>query len=108
VLQKSQKGDPIAVLKKQLEEKERALQEEQQLAVTANNRAKDLRNELNAERSKMASVEKHFQVRQRLYSMALPAQYYILVFFYQQLVGCLGDRSSRLFGWLEGEWSKII
>ena len=34
---------------------------EQQLAMSSNNRVKELRNELTAERTKLASVEKHFQ-----------------------------------------------
>ncbi|KAL8611113.1 hypothetical protein ACOMHN_064403 [Nucella lapillus] len=57
---KSQKGDPMALMKKQLEEKERALQEEQQLAMSSNNRVKELRNELTAERTKVTTLEKHF------------------------------------------------
>ncbi|BFZ11705.1 hypothetical protein BsWGS_14747 [Bradybaena similaris] len=55
---KSQKGDPVAALKKQLEEKERALQEEQAITAAANTRAKDLRNELATEKTKYVNIEK--------------------------------------------------
>ncbi|XP_076464624.1 uncharacterized protein LOC143296517 isoform X3 [Babylonia areolata] len=58
---KSQKGDPMALMKRQLEEKERALQEEQQLAMASNNRVKELRNEVTAERTKLSALEKHYQ-----------------------------------------------
>ncbi|CAG5127379.1 unnamed protein product, partial [Candidula unifasciata] len=55
---KSQKGDPVATLKKQLEEKEKALQEEQAITVAANTRAKELRNELLVEKNKYVAIEK--------------------------------------------------
>ncbi|XP_063047660.1 ribosome-binding protein 1a [Engraulis encrasicolus] len=51
------KGDPVAVLKKQLEEKERQLATEQQDAAAAKNRVRDLTKEMSAEKSKVASVE---------------------------------------------------
>ncbi|KAK7103678.1 hypothetical protein V1264_018535 [Littorina saxatilis] len=70
---KSQKGDPIALMKKQLEEKERALQEEQQLAMSANNRVKELRNELTVERTKLASIEKHYQEKLAVQSADMEA-----------------------------------
>lgn len=55
---KSQKGDPVAALKKQLEEKEKALQEEQAITVAANTRAKELRNELLVEKNNHVALEK--------------------------------------------------
>ncbi|XP_045069303.1 ribosome-binding protein 1 isoform X2 [Coregonus clupeaformis] len=53
----SQKGDPIAALKKQLEEKEKQLSTEQEDATAAKNRLRELTKELSAEKSKMATVE---------------------------------------------------
>ncbi|KAK7490206.1 hypothetical protein BaRGS_00018551 [Batillaria attramentaria] len=70
---KSQKGDPMSLMKKQLEEKERALQEEQQLAMSANNRVKELRNELTVERTKLVTMEKHFQEKLALQAADLEA-----------------------------------
>ncbi|XP_064602923.1 ribosome-binding protein 1-like isoform X6 [Liolophura sinensis] len=55
---KSQKGDPVALLKKQLEEKERALQEEQQLAMAANNKLKEVKQEIAQEKARYSSLEK--------------------------------------------------
>lgn len=53
----SPKGDPLAALKKQLEEKEKLLSAEQENAVAAKMRIRELTKELNTEKSKMASVE---------------------------------------------------
>nr|KAG5702133.1 hypothetical protein BaRGS_010399 [Batillaria attramentaria] len=72
-MEKSQKGDPMSLMKKQLEEKERALQEEQQLAMSANNRVKELRNELTVERTKLVTMEKHFQEKLALQAADLEA-----------------------------------
>ncbi|GFR68475.1 ribosome-binding protein 1 [Elysia marginata] len=58
---KSQKGDPISTLKKQLEEKEKLLQEERNNSVGLMSRAKEMKNELTAEKSKTMSIEKRFQ-----------------------------------------------
>ncbi|XP_019908433.2 ribosome-binding protein 1b isoform X2 [Esox lucius] len=53
----SQKGDPMAALRKQLEAKEKQLSTEQEGAIAAKNRLRELSKELNTEKSKMASVE---------------------------------------------------
>ncbi|XP_035634703.1 ribosome-binding protein 1b isoform X2 [Oncorhynchus keta] len=53
----SQKGDPTAALKKQLEEKEKQLSTEQEGVSAAKNRLRELTKELSAEKSKMAKVE---------------------------------------------------
>ncbi|XP_061766533.1 ribosome-binding protein 1a isoform X2 [Nerophis ophidion] len=53
----TQKGDPVAMLKKQLEEKEKQLAAEQEDSSAAKNRVRDLTKELSAEKSKVASVE---------------------------------------------------
>ncbi|XP_054655295.1 ribosome-binding protein 1a isoform X1 [Dunckerocampus dactyliophorus] len=53
----TQKGDPVAMLKKQLEEKEKQLTAEQEDSSAAKNRVRDLTKELSAEKSKVASVE---------------------------------------------------
>ncbi|XP_029632401.1 ribosome-binding protein 1b isoform X1 [Salmo trutta] len=53
----SQKGDPTAALKKQLEEKEKQLSTEQEGVTAAKNRLKELTKELSAEKSKTAKVE---------------------------------------------------
>ncbi|KAM6922385.1 ribosome-binding protein 1a isoform 2-T2 [Lycodopsis pacificus] len=53
----SQKGDPVAMLKKQLEEKEKQLMAEQEDASAAKNRLRELTKDLSAEKSKVASVE---------------------------------------------------
>ncbi|KAK5853814.1 hypothetical protein PBY51_014938 [Eleginops maclovinus] len=53
----SQKGDPVAMLKKQLEEKEKQLAAEQEDASAAKNRLRELAKDLSAEKSKVASVE---------------------------------------------------
>ncbi|XP_045082443.1 ribosome-binding protein 1-like isoform X2 [Coregonus clupeaformis] len=53
----SQKGDPMAALKKQLEEKEKQLSTEQEDATAAKNRLRELTKELSTEKSKMATVE---------------------------------------------------
>ncbi|KAK9541743.1 hypothetical protein VZT92_001764 [Zoarces viviparus] len=53
----SQKGDPVAMLKKQLEEKEKQLMAEQEDASVAKNRMRELTKDLSAEKSKVASVE---------------------------------------------------
>ncbi|XP_074487317.1 ribosome-binding protein 1b isoform X2 [Sebastes fasciatus] len=52
-----QKGDPLSVLKKQLEEKEKLLTTEQEGAATAKSRLRDLSKELGAEKSKVASLD---------------------------------------------------
>ncbi|XP_068424036.1 ribosome-binding protein 1a isoform X2 [Clinocottus analis] len=53
----TQKGDPVAMLKKQLEEKEKQLAAEQEEASAAKNRLRELTKDLSAEKSKVASVE---------------------------------------------------
>ncbi|XP_074662499.1 uncharacterized protein LOC141915024 isoform X10 [Tubulanus polymorphus] len=58
---KSQKTDPVYILKKQLEDKEKSLQEEQQLAMSANSRIKELRQELSQEKSRYSQIEKSSQ-----------------------------------------------
>ncbi|XP_066510469.1 ribosome-binding protein 1b isoform X2 [Hoplias malabaricus] len=53
----SQKGDPLAALKKQLEEKEKLLSAEQENATAAKTRLRELTKELTTEKSKLVSVE---------------------------------------------------
>ncbi|XP_072533516.1 ribosome-binding protein 1a isoform X2 [Salminus brasiliensis] len=53
----TQKGDPVQVLKKQLEEKERQMATAQEDASSAKNRLRELSKELSAEKSKVALVE---------------------------------------------------
>ncbi|XP_035377005.1 ribosome-binding protein 1b isoform X3 [Electrophorus electricus] len=53
----SQKGDPLAALKKQLEEKGKLLSAEQENAAAAKTRLRELTKELSGEKSKTASVE---------------------------------------------------
>ncbi|KFZ68722.1 Ribosome-binding protein 1, partial [Podiceps cristatus] len=53
----TQKGDPVAVLKRQLEEKEKQLTTEQEDAAAARNKLRELSKELVAERAKAAAVE---------------------------------------------------
>ncbi|NWR75804.1 RRBP1 protein, partial [Centropus unirufus] len=53
----TQKGDPVAVLKRQLEEKEKQLATEQEDVAAARNKLRELSKELAAERAKAASVE---------------------------------------------------
>ncbi|NXO50651.1 RRBP1 protein, partial [Aramus guarauna] len=53
----TQKGDPVAVLKRQLEEKEKQLATEQEDAAAAKNKLRELSKELAAERAKAAAVE---------------------------------------------------
>ncbi|KAL3872863.1 hypothetical protein ACJMK2_036049 [Sinanodonta woodiana] len=58
---KSQKGDPVALLRKQLEEKERALQEEQQLAMSASTKLKEVQKDLAQEKSRFTGIEKGYK-----------------------------------------------
>ncbi|XP_074753555.1 ribosome-binding protein 1 isoform X1 [Athene noctua] len=53
----TQKGDPVAVLKRQLEEKEKQLTAEQEDVTAAKNKLRELSKELAAERAKAAAVE---------------------------------------------------
>ncbi|XP_073700014.1 ribosome-binding protein 1-like isoform X1 [Garra rufa] len=53
----SQKGDPLAALKKQLEEKEKQLTAEQGNVAAAKTRVKELTKELSSAKNKMTSVE---------------------------------------------------
>uniref|UniRef100_A0A3Q0RDF9 Ribosome binding protein 1a n=1 Tax=Amphilophus citrinellus TaxID=61819 RepID=A0A3Q0RDF9_AMPCI len=53
----TQKGDPVAMLKKQLEEREKQLATEQEDASAVKNRLRELTKELSAEKAKVASVE---------------------------------------------------
>ncbi|XP_020842102.1 ribosome-binding protein 1 [Phascolarctos cinereus] len=53
----TQKGDPVAILKRQLEEKEKLLATEQQDAAAAKNRLRELNKELASEKSKAAAGE---------------------------------------------------
>ncbi|XP_010178102.1 PREDICTED: ribosome-binding protein 1 isoform X2 [Mesitornis unicolor] len=53
----TQKGDPVAVLKRQLEEKEKQLTAEQEDAAAAKNKLRELSKELAAERAKVVAVE---------------------------------------------------
>ncbi|KAJ3610334.1 hypothetical protein NHX12_022426 [Muraenolepis orangiensis] len=53
----SQKGDPVAMLKKQLDEKEKQLAAEHEDAVAAKNRLREMAKDLLTEKSKVASVE---------------------------------------------------
>ncbi|XP_048125425.1 ribosome-binding protein 1a isoform X3 [Alosa alosa] len=53
----TQKGDPVAVLKKQLEEREKQLTAEQQDATAAKNRLREMTKELSTEKSKVAQTE---------------------------------------------------
>ncbi|XP_010113646.1 PREDICTED: ribosome-binding protein 1 [Chlamydotis macqueenii] len=53
----TQKGDPVAVLKRQLEEKEKQLAAEQEDVAAARNKLRELSKELAAERAKAAAVE---------------------------------------------------
>ncbi|XP_010003292.1 PREDICTED: ribosome-binding protein 1 [Chaetura pelagica] len=53
----TQKGDPVAVLKRQLEEKEKQLAAEQEDVAAARNKLRELSKELAAERAKAAATE---------------------------------------------------
>ncbi|XP_064020702.1 ribosome-binding protein 1 isoform X1 [Pogoniulus pusillus] len=53
----TQKGDPVAVLKRQLEEREKQLTAEQEDTAAARNKLRELSKELAAERAKAVSVE---------------------------------------------------
>uniref|UniRef100_A0A8C0IIX7 Ribosome binding protein 1 n=1 Tax=Bubo bubo TaxID=30461 RepID=A0A8C0IIX7_BUBBB len=53
----TQKGDPVAVLKRQLEEKEKQLAAEQEDVAAAKNKLRELSKELAAERAKAVAVE---------------------------------------------------
>ncbi|XP_041745356.2 ribosome-binding protein 1 isoform X5 [Coregonus clupeaformis] len=53
----TQKGDPVAVMKKQLEENQKQLATQQEDATAAKNRLRELTKELSSEKSKVASVE---------------------------------------------------
>uniref|UniRef100_A0A3B4BBI0 Ribosome receptor lysine/proline rich domain-containing protein n=1 Tax=Periophthalmus magnuspinnatus TaxID=409849 RepID=A0A3B4BBI0_9GOBI len=53
----TQKGDPVAMLKKQLEEREKQLATEQEDSSAAKNRLRELTKELSSEKSKVAAVE---------------------------------------------------
>ncbi|XP_051549654.1 ribosome-binding protein 1b isoform X2 [Myxocyprinus asiaticus] len=53
----SQKGDPLAALKKQLEDKEKQLTAEQENIAAAKTRIRELTKELSSAKSKMTSVE---------------------------------------------------
>ncbi|XP_074944689.1 ribosome-binding protein 1 isoform X2 [Phalacrocorax aristotelis] len=53
----TQKGDPVAVLKRQLEEKEKQLAAEQEDAAAARNKLRELSKELAAERAKAVAME---------------------------------------------------
>uniref|UniRef100_A0A668SC54 Ribosome receptor lysine/proline rich domain-containing protein n=1 Tax=Oreochromis aureus TaxID=47969 RepID=A0A668SC54_OREAU len=53
----TQKGDPVAMLKKQLDEREKQLVAEQEDASAVKNRLRELTKELSAEKAKVASVE---------------------------------------------------
>ncbi|NXK93829.1 RRBP1 protein, partial [Formicarius rufipectus] len=53
----TQKGDPVAVLKRQLEEKEKQLSAEQEDAAAAKNKLRELSKDMAAERAKVAAVE---------------------------------------------------
>uniref|UniRef100_A0A8C5X3K0 Ribosome binding protein 1 n=1 Tax=Malurus cyaneus samueli TaxID=2593467 RepID=A0A8C5X3K0_9PASS len=53
----TQKGDPVAVLKRQLEDKEKQLSAEQEDAAAAKNKLRELSKELAAERTKAVAVE---------------------------------------------------
>ncbi|NXK12849.1 RRBP1 protein, partial [Herpetotheres cachinnans] len=53
----TQKGDPVAVLKRQLEEKEKQLATEQEDAAAARNKLRELSKELVAERARAAAME---------------------------------------------------
>ncbi|MBN3309176.1 RRBP1 protein, partial [Amia calva] len=57
VCEATQKGDPVAALKRQLEDKEKQLSAEQEDAAAAKNRLRELTKELNSEKSKVVSVE---------------------------------------------------
>ncbi|XP_055556493.1 ribosome-binding protein 1-like isoform X2 [Falco cherrug] len=52
-----QKGDPVTVLKRQLEEKEKQLATKQEAAAAARNKVEELSQELAAERAKATAVE---------------------------------------------------
>ncbi|XP_016152659.1 PREDICTED: ribosome-binding protein 1 isoform X1 [Ficedula albicollis] len=53
----TQKGDPVAVLKRQLEEKEKQLSAEQEDSAAARNKLRELSKELAAERAKAVAME---------------------------------------------------
>ncbi|NXH13286.1 RRBP1 protein, partial [Bucco capensis] len=53
----TQKGDPVAVLKRQLEEKEKQLSAEQEDVAAARNKLRELSKELSAERARALAVE---------------------------------------------------
>ncbi|KAM4770893.1 ribosome-binding protein 1 [Rhinophrynus dorsalis] len=53
----TQKGDPVAALKRQLEEKEKLLSAEQEDAAAAKNKIRELNKELQTEKAKLTGVE---------------------------------------------------
>ncbi|XP_073413557.1 ribosome-binding protein 1 isoform X2 [Dendrobates tinctorius] len=57
----SQKGDPVAALRKQLEEKDKLLSSEQENAAAAKNKLREINKELSAEKTKVTSVEAKFK-----------------------------------------------
>ena len=58
---KGQKGDPVALLRKQLEEKEKSLQEEQQLGMSNSSKYKELKQEIQREKTRFVALEKQYQ-----------------------------------------------
>ncbi|XP_025105817.1 ribosome-binding protein 1-like isoform X4 [Pomacea canaliculata] len=93
---KNQKGDATALLKKQLEEKEKALQEEQQHSMVANNRVKEAKNELLAERSKFATMEKRYQEKVAQQASELEAMQQRMRHAHEQHIVEIGDMRGRL------------
>ncbi|XP_055672451.1 ribosome-binding protein 1-like [Falco peregrinus] len=58
-----QKGDPVTVLKRRLEEKEKQLATEQEAAAAARNKRRELSKELVAERAKVMALEGKLKVQ---------------------------------------------
>ncbi|XP_055879082.1 ribosome-binding protein 1-like isoform X3 [Biomphalaria glabrata] len=70
---KSQKGDPVSQLKKQLEEKEKALLDEQGVSQSSNAKIKELQKELLSEKTKYAALDKTLQEKNNQHKSEIEA-----------------------------------
>ncbi|KAK6182528.1 hypothetical protein SNE40_010191 [Patella caerulea] len=94
--QKGQKGDGLSLLKQQLEDKERALQQEQQLAMSSNNKVKEIRQDLNAEKAKYAALEKAYKEKLDVQNNEMTALHARLAHIHEKHASELNNLQVRL------------
>ncbi|KAG1681772.1 Kinectin [Nymphon striatum] len=92
----TRKGDPVAALKKQLQEKEQALEDEQRLTQSANAKLKEIRAESSNEKSRFSQLERQLNVKMQAQQQEMQALHNRMCHSHEQQVADTSALQSQL------------